>query len=218
MPASNRLNAMQVTKIKQPGRYADGGGLYLRVAEYETRLGRARSKNWVFRFERDGRERFMGLGSLNTLSLAEARERARECRRLILDGGDPIDTRRKRKLEALAETAKIVTFRLCAERYIAAHRKGWKNPVHAGQWPSTLAAYVYPVIGTIPVGSVDTGLVVKCLAPIWERIPDTAARVRGRIEKVLDFAKAHGHRDGENPARWRGHLKNVLRSSARRSV
>ena len=212
MAESNRLNAMQVTKLAEPGRYGDGGGLYLRVAEYKTKAGPARSKNWIFRFERGGKERLMGLGGLDTLSLAEARAKARACRQLLLDGIDPIDARQSRRSAALLETARRRTFEECAKGYIKAHAETWKNPTHAAQWPSTLELYVYPQIGALPVADIDTDLVLKCLEPIWDRIPDTARRVRGRIESVLDWARARKFRDGENPARWRGHLDHLLAS------
>jgi integrase len=210
MSADNRLTAVKVAKLTEVGRYADGGGLYLRVVEYDTKAGRARSKNWLFRFERGGRERLMGLGSIDTLTLKEARERARECRKALLDGLDPIEVRRARRQQAAVEAARGKTFRACAEAYIKAHAASWTNPRHAAQWPATLDAYVYPAIGALPVAAIDTGLVVKCLEPIWTERPVTAKRVRGRIESVLDWAKARGYRHGENPARWRGHLKNLL--------
>lgn len=212
MAESNRLNAMQVAKLAEPGRYGDGGGLYLRLAEYKTKAGTARSKSWIFRFERGGKERLMGLGGLDTLSLAEARAKARACRQLLLDGIDPIEARKLRRSAALLETARRRTFAECAKGYIKAHRETWKNPVHAAQWPSTLELYVYPHIGALPVVDIDTDLVLKCLEPIWDRIPDTARRVRGRIESVLDWARARKFRDGENPARWRGHLDHLLAS------
>lgn len=212
MAESNRLNAMQVAKLAEPGRYGDGGGLYLRVAEYQTKAGPARSKNWIFRFERSGKERLMGLGGLDTLSLAEARAKARACRQMLLDGLDPIDARKSRRSAAMLETARRRTFEECAKGYIKAHSETWKNPVHAAQWPSTLELYVYPIIGTLPVADIDTDLILKCLEPIWDRIPDTARRVRGRIETVLDWARARKFRDGENPARWRGHLDHLLAS------
>jgi integrase len=201
---------VDVKRLHKPGRYGDGGGLYLRIAQSELKDGAAISKNWVFRFERFGRERFMGLGSARTLSLAEARVAAHECRKTLLDGIDPIEARHSKRQQAKLEAARSITFRECAERYIAAHRVGWKNPAHAAQWPSTLAAYVYPTIGALPVDEIDTALVAKCIEPIWTEKPDTAGRVRGRIEQVLDWAKARGYRDGENPARWRGHMENLL--------
>jgi integrase len=202
---------LRISRLNQPGRYGDGGGLYLRVAEYRLKDGTlAHSKNWVFRFERDGRDRFMGLGSLDTLSLAEARAKARDCRKTLLDGGDPIGARRQHRLKSKLDAARSISFRQCAEAYIKAHRVGWKNPAHAAQWPSTLARYVYPMIGDLPVAEIDTALVINCIEPIWTEKPETAGRVRGRIETVLDWAKARDYRSGDNPARWKGHLQNLL--------
>ena len=200
--------AVDVARLNKPGRYSDGDNLYLRVAKLKN--GTALSKGWVFRYERFGRERWMGLGGVTTRSLAEARAAARECRKALLDGIDPIEARYSKRQQAKLEAARSITFRECAERYIAAHQIGWKNPAHAAQWPSTLAAYVYPTIGALPVDEIDTALVAKCIEPIWTEKPDTAGRTRGRIEQVLDWAKARGYRDGENPARWRGHMENLL--------
>jgi integrase len=209
--AENRLTAAQIARLKRPGRHSDGGGLYLRVAEYPIKAGgTARSKNWVFRWERDGRERLMGLGPLHTLSLADARMKARECRMAVLDGLDPIEVRRASRMRAQAAVARSMTFKACAQAYIKAHRAGWKNKKHANQWLATLETHVYPIIGQLSVAEIDTALVTKCLEQIWLSIPETAGRVRGRIESVLDWAKAHGHRDGDNPARWRGHLDKLL--------
>lgn len=208
--AEAKLNALKVAKVAERGLYGDGGGLYLRVAEFKTKAGLARSKNWIFRFKRGRRERHMGLGPLHTLSLAQARIKARRCRELLLDGIDPIEARRERRAAVLAACAKQVTFRECAEAYIRAHSRTWKNEKHAAQWPATLTTYVYPSIGNLPVASIDTNLVLRCLQPIWRTVPDTARRVRGRIETVLDWAAARGLRQGENPARWRGNLKHLL--------
>ena len=152
----------------------------------------------------------MGLGPVHTISLAEAREKARECRKARLDGKDPIEGRRGERMQERLAAAKAMTFTNCAEAYIAAHRAGWKNPKHAAQWPSTMQTYVYPVVGDLPVQAVDTGLIMKALEPIWTIKPETAGRVRGRIESVLDWATARGYRTGENPARWKGHLENLL--------
>jgi integrase len=217
MAPSNRLNALSVSKLAKPGRYADGGGLYLRVAEFKTKTGTSQSKNWVFRFERDGRERFMGLGSLNTLSLAEARQRARQCRQLILEGGDPIDVRRERRMAARIDAAQNVAFKDAAESFMRTHLPGLKSEVHRKQWRTTLESYAYPVIGELPVSAIDTTLVLKVIEPIWDTIPDTAARLRGRIERVLDAAAARGQRKGENPARWTGHLDKLLPSRKRKA-
>ena len=198
-----RLTARTVEAVKKPGLHADGGGLYLHVSQ-------SGAKSWIFRWRQDGRLRDMGLGPLNTISLAEAREKALACRKLKLEGRDPIEERRARRQVVKLQSAKTMTFGDCAEAYIAAHRASWKSPKHVAQWPSTLATYVYPIFGSLPVQAVDVGLVMKVLEPIWAAKPETASRVRGRIESVLDWARARGHRAGENPARWRGHLENLL--------
>ncbi|HJU16855.1 MAG TPA: integrase arm-type DNA-binding domain-containing protein [Stellaceae bacterium] len=199
---TGRLAAVALPKLK-PGMHADGGGLYLQVTESGART-------WIYRFMLNGRAREMGLGPLHTIALAEAREKARECRKLRLEGIDPIEARNAKKTEARLAAATAMTFRECAEACIAAHKAGWKNSKHAAQWPSTLTTYVYPIFGDLPVQAIDTGLVMKALEPIWTAKPETASRVRGRIESVLDWATARGYRKGENPARWRGHLENLL--------
>jgi integrase len=204
--AVEKLSALAARRAHEPGLYGDGKGLYLRVGE-------GTAKSWVLRYMLDGRAREMGLGSYHDLSLAEARERARGYRKLAKDGVDPIDQRRDHRLAQRAERERAkgaMTFRQCAERYIAAHEAGWKNAKHARQWTSTLATDVYPVIGGLPVREVDTGLVMRILEPIWAKKPETAGRVRGRIEAVLDWATVRGYREGDNPARWRGHLDNLL--------
>jgi len=206
-----RLTALKVDRAKQPGMHADGGGLYLRVTQSGT-------KNWVFRFMLNGRPRWMGVGPLHTIGLAEARNRTAGFRLQRHDGIDPIERRRAERLEARLDAAKAVTFKECAAMYIASYRAGWRNPKHASQWEATLATYAEPVVGGLSVQAVDTALVLKVLEPIWTVKPETAGRVRGRIESVLDWAKARGYRAGENPARWRGHLDKLLpaRSKVRR--
>jgi integrase len=129
---------------------------------------------------------------------------------LKIDGRDPLAAKRAKRDQARLAEARAMTFRQCAEAYIDAHRAGWRNPKHAGQWPATLETYVYPTMGALPVQAVDVGLVMKAVEPIWTTKPETAGRVRGRIESVLDWATARGYRQGENPARWRGHLENLL--------
>ena len=198
-----KLNALTVGRTIEPGMYGDGGGLWLQVTG-------AGAKSWIFRFTLRGRPREMGLGPLHTISLAEARLRVAECRRLCHDGVDPIEARRARRARAALEAAKGMTFKDCAERLIASHEAAWKNEKHRAQWRSTLATYVHPTCGELSVAAVDTGLVLKVLEPIWTTKPETAGRVRGRIEAVLDWAKARGYREGENPARWRGHLDKLL--------
>jgi integrase len=198
-----KLTALAITQAKRRGYYGDGGGLFLQVST-------SGAKSWVFRFKEIGRLREMGLGPTHTVSLAEARQKALECRKARLDGLDPIEARRGKRILAKLDAAKAVTFAACAERYIASHKAGWRNPKHAAQWPATLGTYVYPAFGSLPVQAVDVGLVMKAIEPIWVQKPETAGRVRGRIESVLDWATARGYRQGENPARWRGHLENLL--------
>ena len=202
-----RLSAVALPKLKA-GMHADGGGLYLQV----TRSG---ARTWTYRFMLHRSAREMGLGPLHIVTLAEAREKARECRKLRHEGIDPIEARKAQRAEERLAAATAMTFQECAERYIDAHRAGWRNHKHAAQWPSTLATYVYPVFGSLPVQGVDVGLVTKALEPIWRTKPETASRVRGRIESVLDWATVRGYRKGENPARWRGHLDKLLPTRAK---
>src|SRR2546423_5308216 len=203
-----RLKAVTIARAKQPGLLADGGGLYLRI-------GPSGAKSWVFRYrrrdgERRGKLRDMGLGPSHSLSLAEAREEAERCRKLLLRGTDPIEARRSEEATARVAAASAIPFRHCAESYIASHRAGWRNAKHAEQWEDTLERYVYPVFGDLPAQAVDTGLVLNVLEPMWAQKPETASRIRGRIETVLDWATVRGYRQGENPARWRGHLDKLL--------
>jgi integrase len=183
--------------------HADGRGLYLLVSRRGT-------KSWIYRYRQDGRLHDMGLGSAADVSLARARRKARACREQRADGIDPLAAKRTGKQRRRLEAARAMTFRPCAEGYIAANKIGWKNAKHAAQWPSSLATYVYPVFGELPVQAVDVGLVIKALEPIWQEKPETASRVRMRIEAVIDWATARKFRQGENPARWRGHLDQLL--------
>src|SRR6478672_10356772 len=160
MRGSNRLSAIRVARASKPGRYADGGGLYLQVSRSGTRA-------WIFRFMRNGAARHMGLGPLRDVSLAEARTKAGECRKLLLSGADPIEQRRAMRLKAKFDTPDTMTFKQCAERHIDAHEAGWKNAKHRAQWKSTLATYAYPTLGGRPVKAVDAALVNLALAPIW---------------------------------------------------
>jgi integrase len=203
----NRLSPAGVRNAR-PGMHADGGGLWLQVSEGE---GDTLRRSWIFRFASGGRERKMGLGSFNTISLAEARQKAANCRKLRQEGLDPIEHRDAQKRAAAVASAKSITFEKAAERYMAAHRAGWRNVKHASQWKNTLDTYVVPVLGKVPVSAVDVALVMQVLEPIWTEKPETAGRVRGRIEAVLDWATAHKFRqEGLNPARWRGHLDKLL--------
>jgi integrase len=206
--AVERLTAIKVERFKnaespKPGMYADGGGLYLRVTPEGAR-------NWVLRYMLNRKPRWMGLGPLALYGLQDARAKALDARRQRHDGIDPIEARRAERARQRLDAAKAITFKQCGEAYVTAHRAGWRNEKHAAQWSATLAAYAYPVIGGLPVQGVDTGLVLKVLEPIWTAKPETASRLRGRLESILDFARARGYRDGENPARWRGHLDKLL--------
>jgi integrase len=201
--ATGRLTALKVERLKEPGMYADGGGLYLRITSEGTR-------NWVLRYMLNRRPRWMGLGPLALYSLADARAKALDVRRKRHEGIDPIEARRAERARQRLDAAKSITFRECAETYIASHNAGWRNEKHKYQWSATLNTYAYPVIGALAVQAVDTGLVLRVLEPIWTKKPETASRVRQRIENILDFSKVRGYRDGENPARWRGHLDKLL--------
>jgi len=199
----NKLTALKVEKSKKPGMYGDGGGLYLRVTNDGT-------KNWVFRYMLDGRPRWMGLGPATLYELQEARAKALDARRLRHEGVDPIEARRAARMKTRLEAARAMSFNECAEGYIRAHRAGWRNGKHARQWEATLATYAEPIIGAVPVQAVETTLVLKVLEAIWAEKPETASRVRQRIERVLDWARVRGYRTGENPARWKGHLDHML--------
>lgn len=202
----SKLTTITVRQARRRGLYGDGGGLFLQVS-----AGGAQS--WVFRWKEAGRFRVMGLGPVHTVSLAEARDKAVACRKLRLDGIDPIAERRAKRAAVQLDAAKAMTFRQCAEAYIDAHRIGWRQRT-LDAWERTLERHVYPAIGKLPVQSIDVGLVLKAVEPVWRDRPETADRVRGRIESVLDWAAARGYRRGDNPARWRGHLENLLPKSS----
>jgi integrase len=207
-----RLTALKVQKTRKPGMYADGAGLYLQVTGDG---GKRVAKSWIYRFTLRGRAREMGLGSFATFGLADARAKAEECRRLTHDGTDPIEARRRRRAELALDAGRSLTFGACAEQYIAAHSAGWRNAKHAAQWRATLNTYAAPVIGALPIPDIDTSLVMKVVEPLWIAKPETAARLRGRIEAVLDWATVRGYREGSNPARWRGHLDKLLPARSR---
>ncbi len=199
----HQLSAVKIASIKARGMYADGGGLYLQVSTNGTR-------SWIFRFKASGHTRDMGLGSLATISLANAREIAGECRRARLNGIDPIEARKTERSEAQLAAARSMTFDQSRDAFIDAHKSAWRNAKHRAQWTASLATYVTPVFGSSPIQNVDIALVMKVLESIWSTKPETANRGRGRIERVLDWAKVRGFRQGENPARWRGHLDALL--------
>jgi len=200
------LTAKRVTRAaKTPGRYHDGHGLYLQVIN-------ANNVSWQLRYERNGRERWLGLGPLHTVGLKEARDRARAARLQLLDGIDPIEQKRQKRQEAKDATAKAISFKAAAQRYFEQHSKDWTNRRHRDQFLSSLEQHAFPIIGDLAVGAIDTPLVLRVLEnnDFWSRHPETANRVRARIESVLDWATVRGLRSGDNPARWRGYLDEHL--------
>ncbi len=198
--AIHRLSAARI-KNAPPGKFEDGGGLRLIVSSKG-------SKRWVFRYSMAGKRREMGLGSTMVTPLPKARLKAQKCREMLAHGQDPIDADRATKKTR-------PTFTSCAAAYIRAHRKGWTNRKHAKQWVATLKSYARPIIGNKPVDLITTEDILRVLKPAWNTKTETAKRVQGRIENVLDFAAAHGYRDELNPARWRGHLDKLLPAKSR---
>jgi integrase len=203
-----RLTALSIARQKVAGYYADGDGLYLQVASGD-------SKSWIYRYMLAGRRREMGLGACSSVSLAQAREKATAARQMVKAGQDPIDMRDAEKARQRLEEARSITFDEAARLYISDHEGAWRNAVHRHQWKTTLATYASPIIGSLSVGLIATPEVTKVLDPMWGTKTETASRVRGRIELVLDWAKARGYRTGENPARWRGHLDAVYPKRSR---
>ncbi|SFH99102.1 tyrosine-type recombinase/integrase [Modicisalibacter xianhensis] len=200
--AIHKLSPRKVTTAGQ-GKHEDGGGLRLVVSG-------GGAKKWVLRFTLKGKRREMGLGSFPNTSLADARRKAEHYRRLAKNGADPIQAR-----DAEQQETSTPTFTSCAARYIQSHRRSWRNTKHARQWVSTLKTYARPVIGNMPVDEIDTQDIVTILNPIWTSKTETAKRVQGRVENVLDYAAAHKYRDESNPARWRGHLDKLLAKPSR---
>lgn len=199
------LTVKAVEKLsKVEGLHSVGGvpGLFLRVV--------GNSVTWVLRYSHAGRRRDKSMGPIAELPLADAREVARELRRRLREGVDPIEEGRAAKQQAAVQQAKRMTFSQCVSAYIEAHGDGWKNPKHKAQWQSTLDTYAGPVIGSLDVSLVDTTLVLKVLEPIWKTKNETASRLRGRVESVLSWATTRGYRQGDNPARWKGHLDQLL--------
>jgi hypothetical protein len=201
------LTVKQVAKLTEPGRYLDGHGLYLQV-------GRTGARSWLLRYVRHGKERLLGLGPLHTFTLDEARRRAVQARQLLQAGIDPIDAKRAARAaraKVLAnEAAKRLSFEEATQKYFEQHSPTWTSARHRAQFLSVMEAYVYPTFGKLPVAAIDTALVLKVLEPLWNKRNQTAIRLRGRIEKVLDWAAVKEYRSGENPARWEGHLDQVL--------
>jgi integrase len=207
----NRLTAKTISTKQTPGLYCDGGGLYLQLAP-------SGSKSWIFRYRSPLTQKLrdMGLGPVHSVGLSEARDKAAAQRSAILSGLDPIEVREGESRRRAIEAAKAVTFSHCAASYIESHRPSWRNEKHGDQWENTIKTYCEPVIGSLPVQDVDIGLVLKILEPIWATKPETASRLRARMENILDWAKARGYRSCENPARWKGSLNQLLPAMAKK--
>jgi integrase len=205
MRTLHRLTTLKVERAKKPGMYSDGGSLYLRVAR-----GGQNSRMWVFRYRVGGRAHDMSLGSVDTFSLAEARERAREERQRLADGIDPLSAKRQRMAALRAADAATMTFAAAAAAFIKDNRSKWRSVKHAAEWESTLRRFAFPNLGSLPVQAIDTPLILRVIKPLFERVPVTAQRVRGRIEAVLGWCTVHHYRSGPNPAAWTNHLEHAL--------
>lgn len=203
----NKLSPQQIKSMNKPGRYNDGKGLYLQISI-------TGSKSWIYRFMIKGNAREMGLGSVTDISLARARAYADENRMLVKEGIDPIARRNKTREENI-KTNSIPTFQECAEKYIRTHSPSWSSMLHINQWKNSLSRLVFPVIGKQPIDMVDINTVLKVLKPLWTSKTETATRLRGRIEKILDWATVNNFRTGENPARWKGQLEQLLPSPSK---
>ena len=212
----HKLSATELATLPT-GLHADGDKLYLQV---DSKID---ARSWIFRYpnrkpDLKSATRYMGLGSFPSVSLKEARRLAETYRAMVRAGLDPLDERERERREALSQIAKTHTFKECAEKLMKAKGPEWENLKHANQWRATLETYAYPVLGKLDIQTVDVGLVLEVLEPIWNEKPETARRVRGRIEAVIDWARARNWREGENPARWKGHLDQLLSKRSRQSV
>lgn len=203
MGSRNRLSVTKIRTLDKPGAYADGNGLYLQVRKSSSSV----SKSWIFRYMRNGKAHNMGLGSIQVVSLAEARIATNDAQRQLHHGVDPLAEKKKKRAKSFA-----LTFKEGAAKYIETHRPTWKNPKHANQWSNTLRDYAEPIIGALGMDEIEREHIIRILKPIWLTKAETASRVRGRIEKILDWATVEGLRSGDNPAQWRGNLEHSLPS------
>lgn len=202
---ASELNALAVSRLVEPGLHFVGG-----VAGLALQISKSGARSWILRLRVGGKQREMGLGGYPTVTLADARVRARELRLLLDKGVDPIAERRERKSALAADVAKAVTFEWCAKRFVDGKSAEWKNAKHAAQWSATLEQYAHPVIGKMLVRDVELPHVLRILEPIWETKTTTASRLRARIDNILDWSIVHGYRTGPSPARWKGHLDKLL--------
>ena len=202
------LTATGISKLRKAGYYSDGGGLYLQVAP-------GGAKTWLFRYTRQpasgkSTRPEMGLGPVHALTLVQARDKAAICRNQVLNSIDPIVARTAGELAARLKQARTITFSDAAKQYIEMQKAAWKSGKHTDQWRNTIKTYCEPIFGHLATADVNTDLVLQVLDPIWTTKSETASRLRGRIESVLDWAKSKGYRTGDNPAAWRGHLETIL--------
>jgi integrase len=205
----NRLTALAVSRIAKAGYTGDGGGLYLQVTT-------PNSKSWIFRYSMHGRRREMGLGPYPAIGLAEARELAAKARALAKSGTDPITARSEAEAERRLSSSRAITFKTGMELFLKTNKAGWRNDKHKAQWSSSLERYAIPTIGKLSIATVGITEITRILEPIWADKVETASRLRGRLERILDWARVRGYRTGDNPARWRGNLDKIL--PARRKV
>ena len=207
-----KLTTLSIKSIKKVGLHADGDGLYLKVQASPD--PNQPNKSWIYRWGAGGKNT-IGLGPVRDVGLAEARELAARQRQLVRQGVDPRNERHK--AQAAANTAaNVMTFERAAEQYIETQKHGWKNAKNAQQWTNTITTYANPVIGKVPCSEVTTDQILDILKPIWTTKNETASRVRGRIENIMDWASVSGHRTGDNPARWRGKLEHLLPTISKR--
>ena len=202
-----QLSVAAVAKLKKQGRYGVGDGVYLQISKWKTRA-------WVFRYERFGKAHYMGLGPCHLISLAEARAKGRDAQRMLLNGNDPLSAKRQKRTSEALRLAREQTFEQCALAYLADHDVGWSQ-ASSVQWRQSLSTYVFPIIGRLPVAEIDLPLILKVLEPIWREVPETASRVRSRLESILGWATVRGLRAGDNPAAWSNNLKHLLPSRAK---
>ena len=208
---AEKLSATFVKKTKRPGKHGDGHNLYLQVYESARKDGSVViTKSWLFRYSRFGKDTWLGLGPFPDVSLSEARDLATAERKKRRQGIDPLTDKQTRRRAMRVAHDNMMTFTECARKYVDSQEAGWSNPKHVAQWRSTLNNIAGPVFGHLAIDQIDTLLVLRCLEPIWLTKTETANRLRGRIEAVLDWATVRGYRKGDNPARWRGHLDKLL--------
>jgi integrase len=199
----NRLTTMGIQKLTTNGLHHDGDGLYLQITKNKN-------KSWIFRYAYNGNSHYLGLGPSKYVSLAEARQKRNEYKKQLINRINPIEEKNRLSEQIKRISQDSISFQKCAEAYIQARKLEWTNEKHIENWNNSLKNYAYPIIGNVPVKDIDLKLVLKVLEPVWYRATETGNRVRGRIETILNWAAVREYRSGENPARWKGHLDQIL--------